>query len=57
VLLQRTAAQLGSAKPARVQRFNLDSRVEPVVAVWNDEITPDRRGPLSRFRAAAGHTR
>ncbi|WP_011301619.1 LysR family transcriptional regulator [Cupriavidus necator] len=48
VFPERIAAQLASAKVARVLRFELDSRVEPVVAVWNGQITP--RTAAHRFR-------
>ena len=48
VFPERIAAQLTLAKVARVLRFELGSRVEPVVAVWNDELTP--RTPARLFR-------
>lgn len=48
VFPERIAGQLTSAKVARVLRFELDARVEPVVAVWNGEITS--RTAAQRFR-------
>lgn len=48
VFPERIAAQLTLAKVARVLRFELGSRVEPVAAVWNGELVP--RPPARMFR-------
>jgi DNA-binding transcriptional LysR family regulator len=48
VVPERIAAQLTLAKVARILRFELDRHVEPVVAVWNGELTP--RTPARLFR-------
>lgn len=48
VFPERIAAQLTLAKVAKVLRFELESHVEPVVAVWNSELTP--RTPARLFR-------
>ncbi|SPA55990.1 LysR family transcriptional regulator [Cupriavidus taiwanensis] len=53
VFPERIAAQLALAKVGRVLRFELGSRVEPVVAVWNDELTP--RTPARLFRELVMH--
>ncbi|GLC90777.1 LysR family transcriptional regulator [Cupriavidus sp. TA19] len=48
VFPERIAAQLCEAKVARILRFDLCSHVEPVVVVWNGDVTP--RPAAQRFR-------